>query len=81
MDTIPTSYIKDCYELGMNNLDIFQQLCRLPPDRGCRNQLVNAWDALFTASVCWHKKHWEVSSVTFFMPWLSLFKFLKRLTC
>lgn len=57
MYILPTSETKDYYQPVISNLDRIQQLSRLPPERGCRNQLVSAWDALFTVSVCWHKKN------------------------
>lgn len=51
---------KDGYQPVISNLDIIQQLCCLSPECGCKNQLVCAWDALFTVSVCWH----EFSSIS-----------------
>lgn len=64
MYILPTSETKDYYQPVISYLERIQQLSRLPPERGCRNQLVSAWDALFTVSVCWHKKKQEFSSVS-----------------
>lgn len=52
----------DAYQTLVCNLDPIQQLCRLPPERGCQNQLASAWDALFTVSVRWHRK--SLSSIS-----------------
>lgn len=52
----------DAYQTLVCNLDAIQQLCRLPPERGCQNQLASAWDVLFTVSVRWHRK--SLSSIS-----------------
>lgn len=45
---------EDGYRPVISHLNLIKRPYCPKPARGCRNQLVSAWEALFTVSVCWH---------------------------